>query len=290
MADFIRLIRGPFHAERPPFYFTSLADAARNGRIGASSQRKRFFMRIMLCIDDTDNLESRGTGDLAADIALALKKNSWGECSYITRHQLLVHPDIPYTSHNSAMCFSAEIGDGTLAKVIDHAAAFLARESAVGSDPGLCVAVVDRLECANDFLAFGRRAKETVLSKEEAYAVAHRTGVHLSEHGGTGQGIIGALAGAALRLGGNDGRLKGQLRFTSPGSVISVARLRERDDVDDVRSLDGRSLADNDPVRLGDKVKTVLIDGSAVLLLTPANPAEDGASWRTCSRQQLRNY
>ena len=247
-------------------------------------------MQILLSIDDTDNLESPGTGALASQIAADVETLGWGRCQSVTRHQLLVHPDIPYTSHNSAMCFTAEIGDGSLAKLIDHAAAFLARESVAGSDPGLCVAVVDRLECADDFLAFGRKAKETVLTKEEAYAVARRTGVHLSEHGGTGQGIIGALAGAALRLSGNDGRLKGQLRITSPDGIISVARLRDRNDVDEVRSLDGRSVGDNEPVRLGDKVKTVLIDGRAVLLLAPADPAEDGASWRTCSRQQLRSY
>ncbi len=102
-------------------------------------------MQILISIDDTDNLESPGTGALASQIAADLESNGWGKSSFITRHQLLVHPDIPYTSHNSAMCFSAEIEADCLEQVISHSAGFLARESAEGSDPGLCVAVIDRL-------------------------------------------------------------------------------------------------------------------------------------------------
>ena len=125
-------------------------------------------MRILISIDDTDNLESRGTGDLAAEIALALEENAWGESSYITRHQLLVHPDIPYTSHNSAMCFAAEVDESHLERIIDHASAFLARESAAGSDPGLCVAAVDRLATPETLVAFGRKAKQSVITMAEA--------------------------------------------------------------------------------------------------------------------------
>jgi len=50
-------------------------------------------MKIVLCIDDTDNLESRGTGELASILAREIEENSWGMSRFITRHQLLVHPD-----------------------------------------------------------------------------------------------------------------------------------------------------------------------------------------------------
>ncbi|MFA7406121.1 MAG: hypothetical protein WC007_19165, partial [Pelobacteraceae bacterium] len=212
-------------------------------------------MQILISIDDTDNLDSPGTGALASQIAADLESNGWGTSSFITRHQLLVHPDIPYTSHNSSMCFQADIKDECLEQVIRHAAGFLARESAAGSDPGLCVAVIDRLPESDELLRFGRSAKESVLTKEAAYDLARRTGIHLSEHGGTGQGVIGALAGAGLRLGGNDGRLKGQLNIGAPGTVLDVALLVSRDDVDEVRSLDGATVENRDMVRLGEKVK-----------------------------------
>ncbi len=247
-------------------------------------------MRILLCIDDTDNLESRGTGALASQIAEELEENGWGKTLFITRHQLLVHPDIPYTSHNSAMCFAADIHESSLESVIDYSAAFLARESAVGSDPGLCVVPIDRLTSPEALIAFGRKAKESVVSMADAYALARDLGVHLSEHGGTGQGVIGALAGAGLRLSGNDGRLKGHLRIEAANGWAKVGEIRSHRDVDEVRSFNGSPLTEEETVQLGDRVKTVLLDGKSVLLVVPAEAAAGEAAWRTCSKQQLRNY
>jgi hypothetical protein len=248
-------------------------------------------MRVLISIDDTDNLESRGTGALASQMARELEEKGWGKSSFVTRHQLLVHPDIPYTSHNSAMCFAAEIDETFLDSVIDHASAFLSRESAAGSDPGLCVVTVDRLNSPAPLIAFGQKAKQTVVSMEEAYARAEEVGAHLSEHGGTGQGIIGALAGAGLRLSGNDGRLQGGLKFASVKDRAVVRDIRAHADVDEVRSVDGLIPGDEETVLLcGDKVKTVLLDGKSVLLVVPAAGAADGVAWRTCSKQQLKNY
>ncbi len=246
-------------------------------------------MRILVSIDDTDDLESRGTGELASLIAADLERNGWGTSSFVTRHQLLVHPDIPYTSHNSAMCFSAEINESYLEKVIDHASSFLGRESAPGSDPGLCVAVLDRLTNHDHLIDFGRQAKQTVLTKEAAYETARREGVHLSEHGGSGQGVIGALAGAGLRLSGNDGRMKGGLRIPADNGVLNVADLISTfSEVDTVRTLDGEPLGDADLVRIDEKAKTVLLDGLSVLLVTPSPGGS--VPWQTVHRKQLKRY
>jgi hypothetical protein len=247
-------------------------------------------MKIVICIDDTDNLDSRGTGELASLLAADLESNGWGRSRFITRHQLLVHPDIPYTSHNSAMCFAADIDPSCHGRLISHAAEFLARESAEGSDPGLCVVPVDRLADRTPLIDFGRLAKQSVLSKEEAYALAQQTGIHLSEHGGSGQGVIGALAGAGLRLSGNDGRLKGHLTIESVNGAAAVASIRSHADVDEVRALGGPPPEERDLVLLGEKVKTVLLDGKSVLLVVPAAETADGIAWQTCSKQQLRSY
>jgi hypothetical protein len=246
-------------------------------------------MNILVCLDDTDNLESRGTGELATMLASTLERREWGKSSYVTRHQLLVHPDIPYTSHNSAMCFGARLHEGcSLARFIRHAAAFLEREAAPGSDPGLCVAVPEQLRSTEPLIDFGRSAKERVLDKAGAYDLAGRLGVHLSEHGGTGQGVIGALAGIGLRLGGNDGRLKGRLSFGLPGECCTVASLLVHPVVEAVRTLTGMSPAETDQVVLGEKVKTVLLGGESVLLLECTN--NPVAPWRTCTRQELKGY
>jgi hypothetical protein len=246
-------------------------------------------MRILLSIDDTDNLESRGTGEIASLIAGAVQQKGWGTAGIVTRHQLLVHPDIPYTSHNSAMCFQAELQEGCLDRVIDFARNFLDHECAEGSDPGLCVAVLDRIGDAPELIAFGQRAKREVITMPEAIELAGRLGVHLSEHGGTGQGVIGALAGAGLRLGGNDGRMKGSLDFAGPGGPLRVADLLEHPDVDAVRCLAGGTVELGDLVAIGEKPKTVLLGGRSVLLLQ-AGPEGGDVSWQTVPRKQLRDF
>ena len=65
-------------------------------------------MKVLISIDDTDNIESRGTGALASLLSKECENRNWGRTYPITRHQMLIHPDIPYTSHNSSMCFSVD--------------------------------------------------------------------------------------------------------------------------------------------------------------------------------------
>jgi hypothetical protein len=246
-------------------------------------------VNILVSIDDTDNLESRGTGELASMLAEQIEQNGWGRSSFVTRHQLLVHPDIPYTSHNSAMCFTAALDDGHLERFIEHASRFLETESAPGSDPGLCV-VPELLDEGETLIRFGRSAKQEVLTKEEAYALAGKLGIHLTEHGGSGQGVVGALAGAGLRMGGNDGRLKGRLEFGSARKILPLRDLMAHPLVEEIRTPDGFMPPGDDLVRLDEKVKTVLLGGKSVLLLAPDERGEDGIRWRTFLRRELKKY
>ena len=47
---------------------------------------------------------------------------------------------------------------------------------------------------------------------------------------------------------------------------------------------------EGDLVRIGDKSKTVMREGAAVLLVAPAEPVEGGACWQTLHRKELRGY
>lgn len=247
-------------------------------------------MKILLAIDDTDDLDSPGTGHLAEEIAQEVERNGWGRRSFITRHQLLVHPDVPYTSHNSAMCFAADLEDGRREALVDRAAALLEQKRAPGSDPGLCLAVLDPRLPGAELLAWGQAAKTAVLRKADAHALASRLGVHLSEHGGTGQGVIGALAGVGLRLGGRDGRVRGGLTVLASGELATVGALRAHPDVRAVVGLAGEEPQDDDLVVLDEKVKAVMLDGGPTILLVPAPPDRRGARWRTCPKELLRAY
>jgi len=248
-------------------------------------------MKILVCIDDTDNLESRGTGDLATELAEELEKRGWGRSSFVTRHQLLVHPDVPYTSHNSSMCFEADIDPDCLDSLIDYAGIYLQKESAPGSDPGLCVAVVEELASPEAVVAFGQKAKLEVLNKALAYDLAAELGVHLSEHGGTGQGVVGALAGIGLRLGGNDGRLKGWLDIRTRDGRATVADILGQVPLQGVRTMDGMILGPEQVIAVDDKPKAVLIDGGTYLMVSPLQDlAVEGVQWRTTSRHQLKKF
>jgi hypothetical protein len=248
------------------------------------------MLDLLISIDDTDNLESIGTGKLASFLAGELERTCGAACSLVTRHQLYVHDEIPYTSHNSSMCFAARVPSDGYRRVIDAGASFLRGNSAPGSDPGLCVVSLrDGLD-AQALIGFGRRAKQLILDKGTAYANARSLGVHLSEHGGTGDGIVGALAGAGLRLSGNDGRYRGWTSFETPNDLIRVGDLCSRGGVDAVQTVDGDDLPDNEVIRLVNRVKYVLLNGRCVVLVERNPEPSVPATWKVVPKQSLGAY
>ena len=156
---------------------------------------------VLIGLDDTDNQDSPGTGNLARRVFAECRARGARPLS-VTRHQFLVDPRIPYTSHNSGACVAVESDDGLGA--VAFAFDYVARASAEGSDPGVCVAVLDAVPTA--VMDFGRRATREVLEMPEAFALAGEAGIELRALGGTGQGVIGALGSIGLHADGNDGR------------------------------------------------------------------------------------
>ncbi|HOI16060.1 MAG TPA: hypothetical protein PK036_06930, partial [Geobacteraceae bacterium] len=101
---------------------------------------------------------------------------------------------------------------------------------------------------------------------------------------------IGALAGVGLRLGGNDGRMRGSIEMPGANGLVSVREILSLPEVDAVRTMEGVSPDDTDMVRLVDKVKTVLLGGKLVLLVIPDEGGAGETRWRNCTRQQLKGY
>lgn len=169
-------------------------------------------MRLFVCIDDTDDFESIGTGALLENMMHEATALSLAKSGFVVRYQLFLHDDIPYTSHNSSMCCAVQTED--LAAFTSFCGSYLRQNAAPGSDPGLCILPDDGSLDYAPLVEFGKRAQTEVVTKEDAYRAAEAFcgGVHLSEHGGTGGGVIGALAGAALRAGKEEGRIKGKLQ------------------------------------------------------------------------------
>lgn len=248
-------------------------------------------MNILLCIDDTDQKGSPGTGHLLKDLCEEIEIKSWGKCSAISRHQLFIHDDIPYTSHNSAMCSEITIRDDCLNTIINFCGNFLKEKSAPGSDPGLCVAVISHKLDMGKAIVFGKMAKKMVLTKDSAYKIAKELDIHLSEHGGTGQGVVGSVAGVGLRLSENDGRFRGWYDLGRQGDTISVKELKSNHFIDAVKSESGEILLDETVVCFGeDKLKTVLKDAMQVVLVKENRNAPDHIKWKTLIKQEVKAY
>src|SRR3972149_6736506 len=100
-------------------------------------------MRLLIGIDDTDNVDSRGTGFKARRLGELLSAHNLAAVDGITRPQLLVDPRIRYTSHNSAACLSARLTSDNHEGIREFCRRFVLEASAEGSDAGLCIAPVD---------------------------------------------------------------------------------------------------------------------------------------------------
>jgi hypothetical protein len=220
-------------------------------------------MDLYVGIDDTDTLDNPGTGRIAR--ALASRLSSDCIIKGVTRHQLYVHPNIPYTSHNSCAVIHCNGGDPenifTLARemILDH--------HAVGSDPG--IAVADASSLGPSAVTFGLDAKRIVLTQAQARKIAEYNGILLEGLAGTEGGVIGALAGIGLASTGNDGRfvLKGNLRHLQ-GTQDVMTLLKGG--VDLIMTPDGRSITEGD-ICFRKFPKPAFIRHKAVLFVQPIN-------------------
>ncbi len=237
-------------------------------------------MNLLLGIDDTDNLESRGTGYLARQLMKWLDENQLVIPKGITRHQLLVDPRILYTSHNSSACLSVETEN--MEDVWEACSVYLLRESAIGSDVGLCLAPWESI--TEQGMAFARRAKLEVLTKDEAERTAAEAGIWLAGLTGTGGGIIGALAGVGLRRAGEDGRFLWLPGLRELKGAYPVEQICATTHVDRVCTLDGIDLSPETLVDLGEWVRPVLRNGKSTLFVE-----EQNHRWTILSKDRIKS-
>jgi tRNA(Ile2) C34 agmatinyltransferase TiaS len=156
---------------------------------------------LFIGLDDTDNLESRGTGHLAREIAAALAAGY--SVLGVTRHQLLVDPRVPSTRNNSCAAIALDVdGHANPAALLEQVRALMMADFQPGSDPGLCLARAVPAAVTE----FGRRAQRELVGQDEARALATKHGLLLQGLGGDEGGVIGALAAVGLAATGEDGR------------------------------------------------------------------------------------
>lgn len=222
---------------------------------------------LLIGLDDTDVIDSRGTGQLARMITNDLAENF--EIIGSIRHQLFFDKRIPYTAKNSSASLLVNASTDLAGAVFERVRAIMQREFVVGSDPGLAIAT----DVHKDIIQFGQRAKTDILMQDEAHALAKYHCVRLVGLGGSNDGIIGALASVGLAASGNDGR------YIRVGKVRDLKGLHPVETVlnsgiTDIVTLNGESI--HSGLVICDKLRPSRRDYQPVLFV---EPVENGR-WR----------
>ena len=215
-------------------------------------------MRYIIGIDDTDNIESRGTGHLARFMAAALAQEF--SVHGVTRHQLLEDERVPMTAKNSCAGIIFEGEAYPLEEIALYARKVMLDDFQTGSDPGLCVAS----KVPPEIIAYGQRAQREFLRQQEPRELAAAHGINLEGLGGDEDGVIGALAAVGLVAQGSDGR------YVLVGAIRDLEGLRPIDavlnaGVSAIQTIDGHSVTDG--LILTEKMRPARRNGEPVLFV-----------------------
>jgi hypothetical protein len=236
-------------------------------------------MRVYVGFDDTDTVSSdRGTGKLARWFERELPDGCglWG----VVRQQLLVDDAIPYTSHNSSACAVLECAEEVLlSSIIARAVKHIERHLIPGSDPGLCV-VSETDVALPDIISFGCLCTRRVVTQREAQGAAGRA--HLSGHGGTNDGIIGAAAAVGLTAHGWSGRFIEFQGLRSFPEALSVASIQKRGIRVFSTDREARLVSPDDIVYTNGWVRPHLWGGAPLLPVGPRGRNE----WETVGKKR----
>lgn len=242
-------------------------------------------MKVLIAIDDTDNLESRGTGFQARQLGKLIETLNIGKIAGITRHQLYVHENIPYTSHNSSACIEAEIFDIDSLKTICRK--FLLDVAADGSDAGLCIARYEDIH--PDIINWGYRAKKEVLTKSEAHQLAEANTIYLEGLTGDKIGVIGSLAAIGLHFDGNDGRylwIAGKEMREIQG-IFTVNELKNISTINEVLIKESYNfVADSDTIFIEDWLRPILRNNKAVIIVEKSNTT--AYNWKALTKIDIK--
>lgn len=225
--------------------------------------------KTYIAIDDTDEVGYHTSTGMICEEILKHIQSHYFKTQPVTRHQLLLHKEVPYTSHNSAMCMIAYLNEDEAQElklyILDH----VLRKSAPSSSPGICIGFEKDFLQKEELVQFGLDAKKKVLTCQNAYEVAGQNSLFLSPLRANEQGVIGALAGVALRFYGNDGRVRGKI--IPQKGVMSIKELMGIGYFDAVKVHGGKKVNKNTPVLIQEYLKGVCIQKQIVLLLEDAD-------------------
>jgi hypothetical protein len=243
------------------------------------------MMKVYLGFDDTDTYgSSYGTGKLVRWFQDAMPEEF--TCLGVVRQQLLVCDEIPFTSHNSAACLIADMPEpGLLDDAIERAANHLKHYAIDGSDPGLCV-VTELDSAVESLIEFGVFCTRGVSTQRQALEAAKKA--HLSGHGGTNDGIIGAAAAVGLTVSGRCGRFIEFGNLRGLADEVSVAELNHMGIELVSMDRDATLPAPNDTVFTNGWLRPRLFGNRPVLFVSPQGKGH----WKNiyCKRRKTNGH
>ena len=238
-------------------------------------------------VDDTDILGGPyGTGKIARCMGDYLEKLGLGRTAGVIRHQLLVDPRIRYTSHNSSKCVEFE-ASAPLAEVHKNCIDFLGVNCLAGSDPGVCTCGEEQV--TPELIAYAESAQTEVVAKDQAVKLARKLGILLTEVGGSGDGIIGALASAGLRGSGNGGRYVQLNGIGRMKGLVTVGSILSETAITAVIDEEGRSVDALETIDTQDWVKPSVISGKPILRIRLRNHGGGGRLWETVEQKHKKS-
>ena len=165
-----------------------LQDVGGGSKVGRATVVTPRMEKIVIGIDDTDTKDEGATWTLAHNIGAELAKQGYNYLDHIT---VQLYPHNPNKTQNCvaiALVFAVNPGekDALVQRVVD-----LLREKTLSDKTA--IAILKGLNVPDELKEYGKSAKRSMLTVEEAEKVAKNAGVELVEVTGS-QGKIGALA------------------------------------------------------------------------------------------------
>ena len=115
-----------------------------------------------------------------------------------------------------------------------------------------------------------------VVGQREVYQLLNGSRAVIEEVGGSGLGVVGAVAACGLRLGADDGRFIALPGLRSLEDTLTAGQILERSPIQEiVAEPDGRLLAGDEPVDTQGWVRPVLREGR-IRLVVGKNPSASG--------------
>jgi hypothetical protein len=233
---------------------------------------------LFIGIDDTDCLNTKGTEHFTRCLGRQIEQNGLGQIAGISKHQLLKHDSIEYTTANQSVCIELKNAD-SVENLVAFMRSYVRENASRKSQAGFCISEAKGIP--RKVVDFGLSCKSKIASTETAYSVAAAANIHIEGIKENSAGIIGALAAVGLRATGEDGYViwvKGHEIINMAG-IFHAGEIYCHTRVDSIRTADGFRIPVNATIEWQNEAHPVILE-NYITLLVEEHPEKEKCDWR----------